>query len=156
MVRVNDNGNEQPVNRIREFKDVRQFGAAESTQRIFEFEMGTRYPAVVRLPIQLKIEQHMYVQEYASLREGTERRNIIELTGFLNFNACNLSTKVSYINFPEKFIYEDQKWQLRKKGTHTIGRMYTVHPNKGEVFYLRMLLADTATNFSAGKNRSRN
>ena len=37
MVRVDDNGNEQPVNKIREFQDVRQFGAAESTWRIFEF-----------------------------------------------------------------------------------------------------------------------
>ena len=113
--------------------------------------MGTRYPAVVRLPIHLENEQQVYFHEDASLIEAMERRNITELTAFFNFNACHPSTHVSYINFPEKFIYEDQKWQLRKKGTHTIGRIYTVHPNKGEVFYLRMLLADTATNFSAGK-----
>ena len=54
MVRVDDDGKEQPVNKIREFQDVRQFGAAESTWRLFEFEMGTRYPAVVRLPIHLE------------------------------------------------------------------------------------------------------
>ena len=42
-----------------------------------------------------------------------------------------------------------------KKGTHTIGRIYTVHSNKETVFYLRMLLGDTACSFSAGKNRFR-
>ena len=118
--------------------------------------MGTRYPAVVRLPIHLENEQQVYFHEDASLTEAMERRNITELTAFFNFNACHPSTHVCYINFPEKFIYEDQKWQLRKKGTHTIGRIYTVHPNKGEVFYLRMLLADTAINFSAGKKQFSN
>ena len=113
--------------------------------------MGTRYPAVVRLPIHLENEQQVYFHEDASMIEAMERRNITELTAFLNFNACNPSTKVPYINFPEKYIYEDQKWKLRQRGTQTIGRIYTVHPNKGEVFNLRMLLADTATNFSAGK-----
>ena len=112
MVRVDDNEKEEPVNKIREFQDVRQFGAAESTWRIFESEMGMRYPAVERSPIYLENEQQVYFHEDASLIEAMERRNITELTACLNFNACNPNTNVYSINFPKTFIYEDQKWQL--------------------------------------------
>ena len=80
-----------------------------------------------------------------------ERSETTELTDFFRYNYENPETNVSYIHFPEKFIFKDKKWQLRQRGTKTIGRIYTIHPNKGEVFYLRMLLADSTINFSGGK-----
>ena len=48
-------------------------------------------------------------------------------------------------------MYNEKKWILRKKGTNTLGRVHSIHPSKGEVFYLRMLLSDTTLNHSAGK-----
>ena len=44
-----------------------------------------------------------------------------------------------------------KKWRIRKQGSSTIARIYSIHPSKGEVFYLRMLLIDALHNHSAGK-----
>ena len=34
----------------------------------------------------------------------------------------------------------DKKWKVRKNVSDTIGRIHTVHPVAGEVYFLRMLL----------------
>jgi ATP-dependent DNA helicase PIF1 len=46
------------------------------------------------------------------------------------------------MDFPEKFRWDKsgKKWVLRKNGSATIGRLVSLHPAKGDVYYLRMLL----------------
>ena len=46
-----------------------------------------------------------------------------------------------YIEFPNKWVWnnKDKLWTPRKKG-YTIGRTFYVHPNSGELYYLRLLL----------------
>ena len=50
MMRVSGDGETTARNEVREFQDLKSFGACEATWRIFEFPMGARYPAVKRLP----------------------------------------------------------------------------------------------------------
>ena len=150
-MRLDEEG--QPImrNEVREFQDLKSFGASEATWRIFEFPMSTRYPAIKRLPIHLEKEQPVFFHEDASIVEALERSEITELTAFFKYNSDHPETNMPYIKFPEQFIFDDKMWKIRKRGTNTLGRIYSIHPSKGEVFYLRMLLCDTTLNHSAGK-----
>ena len=44
--------------------------------------------------------------------------------------------------FPQKYTWQTKtgEWQPRQTAQFALGRMYPVHPNKGDVFYLRTLL----------------
>ena len=50
--------------------------------------------------------------------------------------------QVQYIDMPKKFRYEQKakKWVKRKNKSDTIGRVHSVNPVAGDVFYLRLLL----------------
>ena len=43
-------------------------------------------------------------------------------------------------SFPQFYTFKHGVWKRRAGNTKAIGRMYTVHPNKGDTFYLRVLL----------------
>ena len=150
MMRVDEAGN-TIRNELREFQDLRSFGACEATWRIFEFPLSNRFPAVKRLPIHLEKEQPVYFDEDAPLNEVLERAETTELTAFFDYNSEHADANTPYINFPEEYVFKDKIWKIRERGTRALGRVYSIHLSKGEVFYLRMLLCDTATNHSAGK-----
>ena len=57
MMRVYDKAEPRARNEVREFQDLKSFGASEATWRIYEFPMSKRYPAIQRLPIHLEKEQ---------------------------------------------------------------------------------------------------
>ena len=38
------------------------------------------------------------------------------------------------------YIAKNKKWKARQKDVGTIGRVFTVHPTSGEMFYLQVLL----------------
>ena len=42
--------------------------------------------------------------------------------------------------FPSKYVFVDGEWRRRRNQRTAVGRMYAVHPNKGDTFYLRTLL----------------
>ena len=151
MMGVNEKDQPRVPNEIREFQDMKSIGASEATWRIFEFPLSDRYPSVKRLPIHMEMEQPVYFHEDASIIEALERSEITMLTAFFNYNSGHPETNTPYIRFPEKFIFEDKEWKLRRQGSHTLGRVYSIHPSKGEIFFLRMLLSDTTLNHSAGK-----
>ena len=151
MMRVDDEGQPRQRNEVREFQDLKSFGASEATWRIYEFPMSKRYPAIQRLPVHLEKEQPVFFHESASIIEALERSEITELTAFFKYNSEHPETNVPYIKFPEQFIFGKGEWKIRQRGTHTLGRVHSIHPSKGEVFYLRMLLSDTTLNHSAGK-----
>ena len=62
-VRVDEDGQPQARNEVREFQDLKSFGASEATWRIFEFKMSNRYPAIQRLPIHLEYQQPVIFHE---------------------------------------------------------------------------------------------
>ena len=93
----------------------------------------------------------MMLFEDVPLAEALERAENSELIGFFDYNRNHPEERTPYHKFPEKFIWEKNAWRIRKQGSSTIARVYSVHPAQGDVFYLRMLLVDVLHNHSAGK-----
>ncbi|GJR63532.1 DNA helicase [Tanacetum coccineum] len=76
---------------------------------------------------------------------NNDEKKMTTLTKWLEFNKVNeIGRHLTYIDFPKEFVwYADSKtWQpRRRKGQGSIGRLVYVHPNSGELFYLRILLS---------------
>lgn len=141
MVRVQG---EDQRDEIKAYQDRRSIGASEAVWRLFANRISERSPAVYAMRVHLPDQQMVYFQpgdeENAVQRESSRKT---ELTEFFTFNSMNPNTKVSYIRFPGSFVWDKKarKWKPREKDFGTIGRILTVHPIAGEVFYLRMLLS---------------
>ena len=71
-----------------------------------------------------------------------EKQRFTELTAFFDFNFNNHDTKVKYVDFPKSFTWQstNKKWKIRKGAFDTIGRVHSIHPAAGDVFFLCMLL----------------
>ncbi|UYV70222.1 hypothetical protein LAZ67_7002235, partial [Cordylochernes scorpioides] len=110
-----------------------------------------RHPMVQHLSVHLENVQPVYfTSANASLQ--AHRPPKTTLTEF--FALCqrdNFAKTLLYVEVPVYYIWSATKsWQPRKQGTRiadqvafasdAIGRVYTVHPNFEECFYLRMLL----------------
>ena len=108
-----------------------------------------------RLCVHLENQQPVFLFENTSVEEALEYAGVSELLAFFRYNTEHPETNIPYIKFPGTFIYEKRSWRLRKQGSSTIGRVQSIHPSAGEVFYLRMLLVDTSRNYSAEKNPSK-
>ena len=104
-----------------------------------------------RIGVHLEDQQPVYLFEDVSVEDALDRAQISELLAFFKYNLEHPETRVPYVKFPSKFIYEKKQWRIRKQGSNTIGRVQSIHPSAGEVFYLRMLLVDIVFNQSAGK-----
>lgn len=52
-----------------------------------------------------------------------------------------MAKTLTYSEFPGKFVYDrkSRQWKERKKG-FSVGRMISVSPSSGELYYLRILL----------------
>ena len=79
--------------------------------------------------------------------EGTEeqvieKQRFTELTAFFDFNADHPNTEIKYVDFPKHFTWDssNKAWKQRKGAFDTIGRVHSIHPAAGDVFFLRMLL----------------
>ena len=57
-------------------------------------------------------------------------------------DETNFLSQILYPEFPQKYRYDttNKKWVKRINRSDAIGRICSVSPNQGEVFYLRMLL----------------
>ena len=84
-------------------------------------------------------------EEDALVQQGRET----ELTAFFKFNAgekerlgtaFNAAALPKYIDMPLGYTFSAKEWHERKRETYSIGRVHTVNPLAGDVFYLRMLL----------------
>ena len=59
-----------------------------------------------------------------------------------NGEDYNVNDMPTYVGMPKGHTYAKKKWQKRKRenDTTTVGRVHSVNPLAGDVFYLRMLL----------------
>ena len=151
MVTV-DRSNEPGV-----YQQFRTIGACEAAWRLFKFEMSRSAPCVERLPV------HLHHQHQVRYEPGAERDAVAagpdatRLTEFLSYILHPGRTaggeehaqiaRFTYPTWPGYASWDDRTrvWKPRvrdvyNRGARPVGRMYYVHPDRGELFYLQMLL----------------
>ena len=154
MVRTEVEGQER--DEIEEYLDLRSVGSSEVVWHIFAFHIAKKYPAVYALRIHLKEEQQVIFDE-GNESTAVEVERDTELTAFFKYNKeleegagseeeneeeGNSEDRMTYVDFPKKYVWDkkDKKWRKRKQASDTIGRVHSVNPLAGDVFYLRILL----------------
>lgn len=144
MMRVE--GNQADMNgaardEVRDYQDMRSLGSSEACWRLFRFPLSDRHPAVYSMRVHLEDRQTVFYEE-GQEREAAERDHTTELLGFFQYNLKHPGTAVTYCDFPERFTWHtgQKEWKPRQGAFDTIGRLLTIHPLAGEVYYLRILL----------------
>ena len=144
MVRAEIEGAEK--DEIDEFKDRRSTGSGEAAHRLFAFPVAKKFPAVYALRIHLENEQTVIFEE-DDFENAMELQKQTELTAFFKYNREHPQNPGEeplprYVDFPKKFTWNQRKkeWQKRKIDSKTIGRIHSVSPISGDIFYFRMLL----------------
>ncbi|GFW53691.1 uncharacterized protein LOC104236095 [Trichonephila clavipes] len=121
-----------PLDEINQYQLGRYISSNEAVWRILSFSIHERHPTVVRLAVHLENGQRVY---------------------FTADNMIFFAKTLLYSEVPKFYTWNasTKKFQRRKQGKaverHTnlyssdaLGRLYTVHPNNTECFYLRLLL----------------
>ncbi len=132
------------------FQTGRYISSTEAAWRIFGHDIHQRYPPVVNLAVHLENGQRVFYTEH-NAREIAANPPETTLTAFFKLcNHDNFARTLLYADVPTYYTWgTDKKWKRRKNGklvqegifaSSAIGRVYTVHPNNQEAFYLRLLL----------------
>ncbi|GFR05227.1 uncharacterized protein LOC104236095 [Trichonephila clavata] len=131
----------------------RYISSNEAVSRILYFSIHERYPTLVHLAVHLENGQRVYFTS-ENVRARAMSPPPTALTEF--FTLCRNDTiarTLLYSEVPTYFTWNisTRNFQLRKQDravqehlnlytTDALGRLYTVHPNNAECFYLRLLL----------------
>lgn len=138
---------------VTRFQSGRYISSSEAVWRILSFPIHGRHPPVVHLDVHVEGGQRVYFQP-DNVRQRLENPRKTTLLAF--FCLCEtdeFAKTLIYDEVPSFYTYDKQEgvFNRRKRGTpvegvagvfreHVIGRVYTVHPNIAECYYLRMLL----------------
>lgn len=147
---ANSNG---PINEIDQFQIGRYISSNEAVWRILGFDIHERFPTVTHLSVHLENGQRVYFTEENAAQKAMNPPNTT-LTAFFNLCATDKFAKtLLYNEVPQFYTWNQSTKQFyrRKQGikhpsvagifsTSALGRVYTVHPNNSECYYLRMLL----------------
>ncbi|XP_020082082.1 uncharacterized protein LOC109705725 [Ananas comosus] len=135
---------DREVDEIKKYLDCRYLSAYEAVWRLFQFDIHCRDPTVERLTIHLPLMNNIVYHEMQTLDDILRRPDVTK-TMFTEWMATNQvyddARELTYVEFPTKWVWhsDDKIWTKRKKG-HRIGRIVYIHPNSGELYFLRMLL----------------
>jgi hypothetical protein len=147
-------GTSRPASRdeVAKYTDGRVIGSSYAAWTLCKNDMYKRVPAVQSLDV------HLENEPYTMWEQGNERSTAASgardttLTLWLKYlrqpesgdDACR---QLSYIDFAASHLYTKPTgtvvggWRVRKRGAkRSVGNMYTVAPNQGELFFLRVLL----------------
>ncbi|GFS96142.1 ATP-dependent DNA helicase [Trichonephila clavipes] len=142
-----------PLDEINQYQFGRYISSNEAVWRILSFPIHERHPTVVHLAVHLENGQRVYFTA-----DNVRARALVPpattLTAFYSLCQDDLFAKTLLYSKVPKFNTwnaSTKKFQRRKQGKavegHTnlyssdaLRRLYTVHPNNTECFYLRLLL----------------
>ncbi|XP_054154561.1 uncharacterized protein LOC128953108 [Oppia nitens] len=126
---------------IKLYQDSRWVSTTESLWHIFGYGMHSNTPAVYRLPVHLENRQIITFRGTTEVDQLTIPKET-ELTRWMAFN--NNSSEGRHLLYPEfsqHYTFQNNHWKKRCRQQLTpIGRIYTVHPSEGELYYFRLLL----------------
>uniref|UniRef100_A0A8D8YMS1 ATP-dependent DNA helicase n=2 Tax=Cacopsylla melanoneura TaxID=428564 RepID=A0A8D8YMS1_9HEMI len=151
--RVEQPEDSNPVrDEISNFQTGRYINTSEAVWRILSFPIHEHYPPVQSLHVHLENGQRVYFNP--DNVSNLQNPRATTLTAF--FHLCQVddfAKSLLYSEVPKYYRFEekDKKFVRRKRGeaveghpgvfrTDTIGRVYTVHPNLSECYFLRLLL----------------
>jgi hypothetical protein len=141
------------VDEIKQYQLGRYISSNEAVWRILDFPIHERYPTVVHLAVHLENGQRVYFTE-DNVRERVNEPPRTTLTAF--FLLCqqdDFAKTLLYCDVPKYYTWDasGKVFKRRVQGTAVVsypnvretdalGRVYTVHPNNFECFFLRLLL----------------
>ena len=137
----------EPRNEIAEYQDLRSVSSGEAAWHLFGFPICDRYPGVMALRVHLEEQQQVVFDEDTEM-EALENQRDTELTAFFQYNEKVLSEGdkraedlPKYVDMPKSHVYDKKNkvWKVRKSGV-VIGRVHSINPIAGEVYFLRILL----------------
>jgi len=134
---------------ILQYQTGRYISTSEAVWRILSFPIHERYPTVVHLSVHLENGQRVYFNPNNVQMDSPP---ITTLTAF--FDLCKydeFARTLLYNEVPSYYSWNNKQFRKRKQGSvvdgcpqvrrsTAIGRVYTVHPNNAECYFLRMLL----------------
>jgi hypothetical protein len=158
---------EEKEDEIKRYESCRYIGASEAAWRILGFTTQEQLPAVECLPIHLPDKQYVTFSP-SDPHKALETAAETKLTEYFKQNINDPDARsILYCDFPRYYTWDTYRKRWRRRSVEprhmprTIGRVYTVHPNQGDTFYLRILLHHKpgATSFEdlrtiQGKTRS--
>ncbi|KAF2890734.1 hypothetical protein ILUMI_15439, partial [Ignelater luminosus] len=134
---------------VSQYQMGRYVSSNEAIWRIFSFAIHERHPTVVHLAVHLENGQRVYFNEW-NAADRAARSSSTTLTSF--FTVCqtdDFARTLLYADMPRYYIWNasSKLFQRRKQGTpveghsnvfasDALGRIYTVHPNNDECYYL--------------------
>lgn len=140
---------------VTQYQIGRYISSNEAVWRIFSFPIHSRHPTVFHLSVHLENGQRVYFTESNARNVATAPPNTT-LTAF--FALCQedaFASTLLYAEVPKYYTWNaaSNKFKRRKQGvrveghanlyaSNALGRVYTVHPNNAECYYLRMLLVN--------------
>jgi len=129
--------------------------ACQAYWRTAEFVTIEIKPSVLQLPLHLPEEQTVtYEATQSGARDALARNAKTMMSEYFEANKCPergaAARLLKYEDFTDSFVWnaKDKRWNERQRGTQ-IGRMVSIHPGNGDIFYLRLLLKNKvgATSF---------
>ncbi|XP_043242049.1 uncharacterized protein LOC122391808 [Amphibalanus amphitrite] len=124
---------------IAAYQDLRSIGASEACWRLFDTPLSQRQPNVVALQVHLPDHQLVFF-EPGQERQAAEAARRTHLTAW-----CR---QLLYPDFPSAYTWQagQKVWRKRRQrqATEAIGRVVSLSPRHGDVFFLRVLLHHVA------------
>lgn len=131
----------------------RYISSNEAVWRILAFPIHERYPTVVHLSVHLENGQRVYFTTENVLERAAQPPSTT-LTALFSLSQSDAFAKtLIYLEIPQYFTWNASRkpFERRKQGhaidgqtnlfsTDALGRLYTVHSNNAECYYLRLLL----------------
>nr|XP_033797247.1 uncharacterized protein LOC117359137 [Geotrypetes seraphini] len=143
---------QSPNDEVMRYQLGRYISSNEAVWRILTFTIHQRHPIVLHLSVHLENGQRVYFTTESASRLAYQPSNTT-LTAF--FQLCQQDAFARTLLYPE--IPRYYTWNISRKvfcrrkigkpvpeddvfTSDALGRVYTVHPNNAECFFLRMLL----------------
>ena len=141
------------IDEIEYYQLGRYISSNEAVWRILDFPIHERHPTVVHLAVHLENGQRVFFSE-DNLHERVNELPKTTLTAF--FLLCqedDFAKTLLYCDVPKYYTWNASGKVFKRriqgavvlghpaiKSTDALGRVYTVHPNNFECFFLRLLL----------------
>jgi hypothetical protein len=139
--KIDSNDNEVDL-----YVQCRYIGPTEGCWRLFKFHVHEEWPPVYHLSVH-EPDRHPFAFSKTDTPAQIAAKAAAAkslLMGFFEYNR-NLAPDAvcyKYAEMPTHYIWDKptRRWKRRQRLLGTIGRMFHCGPNRGELFYIRLLL----------------